>query len=131
MVTLHDTIHRTSYLRFKMLILTPIRSEIATDEDLKDTSLENDENEIKTENVTDSDHISVENVETSQQLEHDENEIDIKINNIDDGGDVNNLTGSEPAALPITSTKCSQDIQVLEYDIILVERIKSKFYLML
>ena len=94
-----------------MLILTSIRSEVATDEELKDTSFKNEENneetnelEIKTEDITVNDH--------------DENEIDIKINNIVDGADVNNLTGSEPAALPITSTKCSQDIQVLEYDII-------------
>ena len=111
-----------------MLILTSIRSEIATDEDLKDTSFENEENndetnelDLKTENVTDSDHISVENAETSskgfiQQLEHDENEIDIKSNNIVDGDDV---TG--PTTLPIPITEYSQHIntplsfQVLDY----------------
>ncbi len=109
-----------------MLILTSIRSEIATDEDLKDTSFENEENndetnelELKTENVRDSDFY-VENGETSpkglpQQLEDDVNEIDIKSNNIVDGDEV---TG--PAALPISRTEYSQHrntpFQVLDYD---------------
>ncbi len=98
-----------------MLILTSIRSEIATDEDLKDTSFENDEQsdndepneiELKTENVTASGYSSVDNAE----LGHNNIEIDTKSNNIFDEDDVNNVTRSGPPALPTSNTEYLQDI---------------------